>query len=55
MVEAQEVQQAMKRQDPQFGALVMALGGLIALTDRRYRTGRVAASEAVVPGAARAN
>jgi cytochrome c-type biogenesis protein CcmF len=37
------------------GALVMALGGFIALTDRRYRASRVAASEPVVPGAARAN
>ena len=29
------------------GALVMALGGFIAITDRRYRTARVAEAEAV--------
>jgi cytochrome c-type biogenesis protein CcmF len=35
-----------------FGALVMALGGLIALSDRRYRTRRETVDEKV--GAARA-
>ena len=29
------------------GALVMALGGFIAITDRRYRTARAAEPEAV--------
>jgi cytochrome c-type biogenesis protein CcmF len=32
------------------GALVMALGGFIAITDRRYRPRREAASEAVAAG-----
>jgi cytochrome c-type biogenesis protein CcmF len=32
------------------GALVMALGGLIAITDRRYRTRRVEADERVLSG-----
>jgi cytochrome c-type biogenesis protein CcmF len=35
-----------------FGALVMAIGGLIALTDRRYRTSRAAAAEGPLPGTA---
>ncbi|HWJ07298.1 MAG TPA: heme lyase CcmF/NrfE family subunit [Steroidobacteraceae bacterium] len=33
-----------------FGAFVMALGGLIAITDRRYRTRRVEADERVAGG-----
>jgi cytochrome c-type biogenesis protein CcmF len=31
------------------GALIMALGGILAVTDRRYRTRRVT-DEASVPG-----
>jgi cytochrome c-type biogenesis protein CcmF len=34
------------------GALVMALGGFIAITDRRYRSRREAASERIASGAA---
>jgi cytochrome c-type biogenesis protein CcmF len=38
-----------------FGALVMMIGGLIAITDRRYRTRRSEADERVgAPGTARA-
>jgi cytochrome c-type biogenesis protein CcmF len=36
-----------------FGALIMALGGLVALTDRRYRVPRTADAGALEPGAAR--
>jgi cytochrome c-type biogenesis protein CcmF len=36
-----------------FGALIMALGGLVAITDRRYRVPRTADAGAVEPGAAR--
>ena len=32
------------------GALVMALGGMVAITDRRYRTRREAASDRVAAG-----
>ena len=32
------------------GALIMAIGGIVAVTDRRYRTRRVA-ENAAVPGA----
>ncbi len=36
-----------------FGALIMALGGLVAITDRRYRVPRTAEAGALEPGAAR--
>ncbi len=34
------------------GALVMALGGFIAITDRRYRTRKVTADDVIAPGRA---
>jgi cytochrome c-type biogenesis protein CcmF len=37
------------------GALVMALGGFIAITDRRYRARRVTADDNLAAGTARAN